>query len=59
LPEVSKNKLLALAVAGDYRTPTCSQCGVKMVKRKSKRGAFWGCMNYPTCRQRLAIKKSQ
>jgi restriction system protein len=59
LPEVSQNKLLALAVAGDYRTPTCSQCGVKMVKRKSKRGAFWGCMNYPTCRQRLAIKKSQ
>jgi restriction system protein len=59
LPEVSQNKLLALAVAGDYRTPTCSQCGVKMVKRKSKRGAFWGCVNYPTCRQRLAIKKSQ
>ncbi|MFV1921317.1 MAG: restriction endonuclease [Methylotenera sp.] len=58
LPEVSQQKLLALAVAGDYKTPTCSKCGVKMVERDSKRGQFWGCPNYPQCRQRLAIKKS-
>lgn len=59
LPEVSQKKLLALAIAGDYRTPTCSNCGVKMVKRENKRGAFWGCPNYPTCRQKLAIGKHQ
>lgn len=59
LPEVSQKKLLALAIAGDYRTPTCSQCGVKMVKKESKRGAFWGCMNYPSCRQKLAISQHQ
>ncbi len=58
LPEVSQQKLLALAIAGDYKTPTCSQCGIKMVKRDSKRGQFWGCTNYPKCRQRLAIKKA-
>jgi restriction system protein len=58
LPEVSQQKLLALAVAGDYKTPTCSKCGVKMVERDSKRGQFWGCPNYPQCTQRLAIKKS-
>ena len=57
LPEASQHKLLTLAVAGDYKTPTCSQCGIKMVKRDSKRGEFWGCGNYPKCRQNLAIKK--
>ena len=57
LPEASQNKLLALAVAGDYKTPTCSQCGVKMIKRDSKRGEFWGCTNFPKCRQKMAIKK--
>jgi restriction system protein len=59
LPEVSQKKLLALAIAGDYRTPTCSQCGVKMVRRESKRGAFWGCPNFPTCRQKLSIRRNQ
>jgi HJR/Mrr/RecB family endonuclease len=58
LPEVSQKKLLALAIAGDYKTPTCSQCGIKMVKRESKRGQFWGCVNYPKCRQKLTIKKA-
>lgn len=57
LPEVSQNKLLALAIAGDYKTPTCSVCGVKMVKRESKRGEFWGCANYPKCRQKMAMEK--
>jgi len=58
LPEASQQKLLALAIAGDYRTPTCSQCGIKMVRRESKRGPFWGCSNYPKCHRRLAMKKS-
>ena len=59
LPEASQNKLLALAIAGDYKTPTCSACGVKMVERESKRGAFWGCANYPKCRQKMAMKKKR
>jgi HJR/Mrr/RecB family endonuclease len=59
LPEVSQKKLLTLAIAGDYRTPTCSQCGVKMVRRESKRGAFWGCTNFPSCRQKLSIRRNQ
>ena len=58
LPEASQQKLLALAIAGDYRTPTCSQCGIKMVRRESKRGPFWGCSNYPKCHRRVTIKKS-
>jgi restriction system protein len=58
LPEASQQKLLALAIAGEYKTPTCSQCGIKMVKRDSKRGPFWGCSNYPICSQRVAMRTS-
>ncbi|HSR01882.1 MAG TPA: restriction endonuclease [Methylophilaceae bacterium] len=58
LPELSQQKLLALAVTGDYKTPTCSRCGIKMVEKDSKRGRFWGCSNFPKCRQRLVIIKA-
>jgi hypothetical protein len=32
----------------------CPKCGVPMVKREGARGAFWGCPNYPKCRQTMA-----
>ena len=53
----SQQKLLALATSGDYKTPTCPSCGIKMVKRPSAKGDFWGCINYPNgCRQRLSLR---
>jgi restriction system protein len=48
-PEKQK-ALLEFAFAGDYRTPTCPSCGVKLVAREGKRGKFWGCVHYPKCR---------
>ena len=30
--------------------PHCPACKDPMVKRKSSRGPFWGCSNFPTCR---------
>lgn len=29
---------------------TCPQCGSLMVQRRGRRGAFWGCRQYPRCR---------
>lgn len=55
LPEVKKAKLLAFATEGDYTTPTCASCGVKMVWRTSTKGNFWGCQNYPKCRSTLRV----
>jgi restriction system protein len=49
LPEDKRKKLLAFATEGDYTTPTCASCGVKMV-RSGKKGEFWGCENFPRCR---------
>jgi restriction system protein len=47
--------LLAIAYEGEYWRPTCASCGVKMVER-SARTTFWGCVNYPRCRFRLAAR---
>ena len=53
LPQEAQQRLLRFATQGDYMTPTCPTCGVKMVKRNGSRGAFWGCKNYPRCKQIL------
>jgi restriction system protein len=56
LTALSPEKALALlrfATQGDYRTPTCPSCSIKMVTRQSTSGGrkFWGCHNYPHCKQ--------
>ena len=45
--------LLELATRGDFATPTCPSCRVKMLARKSTAHgrAYWGCRNYPACKQ--------
>lgn len=44
--------LLKTATQGDYQTPTCPACTIKMIPRKStKQGrTYWGCRNYPACK---------
>jgi len=37
--------LLARAFEGDYRTPTCVACGVKLLPREGRGRLFWGCQN--------------
>lgn len=48
----AQSLLLKEITAGDYTTPTCPGCRVKLVRRESERGAFWGCVNYPRCKTR-------
>jgi restriction system protein len=55
LPEGARRQLLEMATAGDYTTPTCPRCGVKMVRRTARSGSnpgseFWGCPAYPRCK---------
>ncbi len=37
--------------------PVCPKCGVPMVERKSRKDGtrFWGCTNYPQCRQTASM----
>ena len=60
LPEGEWQDLLAFATAGDYATPTCPSCGIKMraVQGKGGRPDFWGCHHYPRCRQVLGTRRS-
>lgn len=52
LPETALG-LLKFATEGDFLTPTCPSCAVKMIARKSTAHGrtFWGCRNYPRCKQ--------
>lgn len=55
LPALSQKKLLDFATEGDYKTPSCPSCGIKLFKRTGKSGPYWGCTNYPKCRTTMHI----
>ncbi len=50
LPKHRQDALLQEAFEGDYKTPSCPSCGIKAVRKEGKRGAFWGCPNFPRCK---------
>lgn len=54
-----RDELLTRAFEGDYQTPTCAACGIKMVVRQGDDGSFWGCLNYPKgCRATIKIARA-
>ena len=52
--------VLDIALDGDYWKPTCASCGVKMKERSARESgtAFWGCSNFPKCRQTIRMRSS-
>jgi restriction system protein len=52
LPPEKALGLLRLATKGDFLTPTCPRCSIKMTTRKSTGAGrmYWGCQNYPRCK---------
>jgi len=61
LDDISKSRIDHVATEGDYSTPTCVNCNVKMVKRVTKKGTnagneFWGCVNFPKCKKTMYVK---
>lgn len=56
MPHDARSRLLAFAAGGDYATPTCPACSVKMVARQNGHTAFWGCPNHPRCEQTLPMR---
>ncbi|MGB8857191.1 MAG: topoisomerase DNA-binding C4 zinc finger domain-containing protein [Burkholderiales bacterium] len=45
-----------MATEGEYSTPSCPSCGIKMLIRSGRQGNFWGCKNFPRCRQILHVR---
>ncbi|MGC5801427.1 restriction endonuclease [Ralstonia pseudosolanacearum] len=56
LDQDKQAELLGKVFQGDYQTPSCPACGVKLVARKGRRGLFWGCINFPACRYTLQLR---
>jgi hypothetical protein len=62
LPDDNRLSLLQEITDGDYTTPTCPRCDIKMVRRSAKSGEFWGCPNYisrPRCRQTFKFRDKE
>ena len=59
LPAAAQKGLLEFATEGDYKTPTCPSCGIKMKQVAGKSGYpdFWACHNYPRCRQKFVMRQ--
>jgi len=60
LPENKQQRLLSKITKGDYLTPSCPSCGIKMALRVTKKGRnignkFWGCFNYPRCKNNFRL----
>jgi restriction system protein len=64
LVPAARQKLLDEATEGDFATPTCPSCGVKMVVRTARTGSnsgsdFWGCPNFAKgCKRTFKIALS-
>lgn len=56
LPIEKQNELFKFAFEGDFRSPTCASCGIKLIPREGKRGPFWGCLHYPRCKTTLPMR---
>lgn len=58
LPKAVQNRISRQVTRGDYMTPSCPSCDVKLVLRESsaKESAFWGCRNYPRCRTVIRLR---
>lgn len=57
----SRVDLIREITTGDYKTPTCPQCEISLVKRSGQFGEFWGCPNYGNrarrCRYKMPVAR--
>jgi len=56
LPAEESQRLLNRAVEGDYTTPSCPNCGLKMIPRQNEQGRYWGCRAFPRCKSTLGMQ---
>jgi hypothetical protein len=55
LPQAESAALLRHVTRGDYTTPSCPKCEIKMIRKPGRAGRsdFWSCPNFGSCRTRL------
>lgn len=54
LPPIECTALLQHVTRGDYSTPSCPKCEVKMIRKPGQQGRsdYWACANFRACRSR-------
>lgn len=55
LSRQDQDRLLRDAFKGDYNTPTCPSCSVKMIRRARDGKPLWACVNSAKCGNTFAI----
>ena len=55
LPPAAQASLLDFATEGDWATPTCPVCNIKMAVRHKETKQYWRCPNARTCEQRMKL----
>jgi restriction system protein len=59
LDETERAALLQHVTRGDYVTPSCPKCEIKMIRKAGRAGRsdFWSCPNFGSCRTRpIAVR---
>lgn len=59
LAEAERAALLQHVTRGDYVTPSCPKCEIKMIRKAGRAGRsdFWSCPNFGSCRTRpIAVR---
>lgn len=61
LPHIESMALLQHATRGDYSTPSCPKCEVKMIRKQGQPGRsdYWACPNFRACRTRPLPVRSE
>ena len=57
LPAARQQDILMQVTTGDYTTPTCPKCNLKLELRGE--GTFWGCVNWPKCRTKIFVRRAR
>lgn len=55
LPLDGRLRLFSVATEGDFMTPSCASCGLKMVFQ-NKKPAYWTCLKHPKNKIYVALK---
>lgn len=59
LPEGRGQQLLSAVMEGDYATPTCPVCNLKMQVQQDEHASHWACSAAPQCKGRLSMSTFQ
>jgi ssDNA-binding Zn-finger/Zn-ribbon topoisomerase 1 len=57
LDPAEQQHIVTQVTVGDYTTPTCPKCKVKLELRGE--GIFWGCVNWPQCRTKIFVRRTR